>query len=373
MVSAPHGFQTIMDSRHIITRLGETMHAKIRGLAALSRFALMLTFLFFSVAAVYSAPAPATPLQAPPLRMRADTPLYGAPNPLRDPLDGLPAGSAVRLLARNGSGQWLHVQTSDQHTGWVCAHAIDLGLAHIRPLLIADHTYYGCNNLDALPDGALTGVPPDWAQAIYVNGITTTPAVHYENLSLIAGALGIDDVMGVYNHTRSFGADMLEGISDVIEADPAELLDLYDAWVNGFDANNRVALRLADVVRDQGRPLIVIGHSQGTALTAIGLQLLALDGFDLSQLTVYTFANVASAGAYPVGPRYYHCVHRGWVPDVVTLLPTYWLFRIGIGNRDDSVLTEVKRSIPSVWGSHSMVEYMVDWGLGDCPRDSASP
>ena len=133
-------------------------------------------------------------------------------------------------------------------------------------------------------DGCLTGVLPDQAQTIFINGILNPLESHMISLGLVDERL--HGVMGIFNR---------RGHLDVTYTDSTNTL--------------------INFLTNTSHSVTLIGHSQGGAIIAEALQALAGTG-RLNNITVYTFGSPATN--YPQGPDYRHC---SFVNDPITQRP----------------------------------------------------
>lgn len=161
---------------------------------------------------------------------------------------------------------------------------------------------------------ALPGLDASRPVALYVNGIVTSYAQQARSMDVLERALG-EQIVGVRN--ASFGAvkDALETAANLLR--PA-----------GQAPNVPAVAALVETVLGQlaqGRPVHLISHSQGCAITANALAVIdellsgarpsALSAATRQQLravlrqsVVETFASPAEA--FPEGPRYVHYLNR---------------------------------------------------------------
>lgn len=141
-------------------------------------------------------------------------------------------------------------------------------------------------------------------RAIFVNGLPFDKETQTRSMQAIADRSGMN-VVGIHNSTEGLGKDLLQALGDK--------LDL---------GKNRATLSLAKTIKtelDAGRPLHVMGHSQGGVIVSAALRRvqrqLRAEGLSpseverrLSTIRVETFG--AATGRFPDGPQYVHYVNR---------------------------------------------------------------
>lgn len=159
-------------------------------------------------------------------------------------------------------------------------------------------------------DGGYNGCLPDQADVIFINGIWTTHGEHLANLDKLAGLPHLQgkNVMGIYNQTDGDDGtayDVLQALEDAFQTGD------YDRLI----ANPAIDSLVRAIEQNPGRAYELTAHSQGAAITAAALCVLASRGVDLSHLTVNTFGGAGMV--YPKGPAYNHYTFAG---DPITLL-----------------------------------------------------
>jgi len=153
------------------------------------------------------------------------------------------------------------------------------------------------------------GKPP--RTIFYVNGINTTRSTHCETLKQI-GDMTCANVVGVYNATEGMPKDALQTSQDRALIDQAA-----DGRKNlAHDGRNPAVDTLSDVLVQEtraGRPPEIMAHSQGGAVTSLGLysadnRLQAAGNANrLSGVKVNSYGSAAPR--WVDGPNYTHYVH----------------------------------------------------------------
>lgn len=146
-------------------------------------------------------------------------------------------------------------------------------------------------------DGGYTGWPPDQADMIFINGIRTPYDGAGGHLSTVEGLqarFGDRHVMGIYNLSEGSTKDTLQALQDAFQTGD------YDRLIT----NPAVDSLVRTIEQNPGRPYELMVHSQGAAITAAALCVLASRGVDLSHLKVNTFGGAGII--YPKGPAYSH-------------------------------------------------------------------
>ncbi len=155
--------------------------------------------------------------------------------------------------------------------------------AHVRPVL---------------PDNGA----PVTASVIMVNGVMTDAALQRRDLQGLANT-GCS-VIGVRNATAGLARDLFECVQNKLDTGDTPAITTL--------------ARLIDEALDDGRPVRVIGHSQGAIITACALQRVAQHARDagldagavrarLGAVAVETYGGAATR--YVDGPSYRHCVN----------------------------------------------------------------
>ncbi|MCC7110840.1 MAG: hypothetical protein IT382_16225 [Deltaproteobacteria bacterium] len=151
---------------------------------------------------------------------------------------------------------------------------------------------------------------PVTSTVILVNGIMTDAALHLADMQGLANT-GCA-VLGVRNATQGLARDLLECVQNKLDRGDTPAIDTL--------------ARLIDDALDQGRPVRVIGHSQGALITARALQLVEQSAKDagldagavkarLGAISVETYGGAANR--YVDGPRYHHWIN---LLDIVPML-----------------------------------------------------
>jgi hypothetical protein len=145
---------------------------------------------------------------------------------------------------------------------------------------------------------------------IVVNGIMTDVAIQQLDMQALANT-GCA-VRGVHNATAGMGRDLLECVLNKLDRGDTPAIDTL--------------ARLIARGLDEGKPVRVIGHSQGALITARALQIVADvlrqsglgDGAVKQQLALVSVETWGGASqSYVDGPRYLHTVNQF---DVVPML-----------------------------------------------------
>ncbi|MBN2303629.1 MAG: SH3 domain-containing protein [Anaerolineae bacterium] len=262
------------------------------------------------------------------------------------------AGTTYAATGTNRTAEWVQIDYKNQE-GWVCAADSSLHDA-ADALPETDGAKYSCyqSHLGSL-DGVLTGVNPAKAEILYINGIMVTYKQHLKTLELIEDAFKTDRVMGIYNETGGFITDVAQAFDDIIEGRMGQRVG----------PENRAAESLERQIKRRGSdPLIIVAHSQGTAILATALFRLEPDR-DLSTLVIYTYANAAAL--YPAGPTYRHCVHQS---DIVRFSPFYERFVQDARNQHAEFANAPNPgSIFDFMGNHELDGYLASRAAGLCP------
>jgi hypothetical protein len=160
--------------------------------------------------------------------------------------------------------------------------------------------------------------PPNNKTIFYVNGVTTTRAVHCETLREIANST-CAKVVGIYNATEGFLSDGLQTGGD---------RQLINRAASGspprLDGRNPAVNTVSDTVYNevsQGRDVELWAHSQGGAVTSLGLysanSRLAADGQpNAMQGNVKVTSMGSAAPRWVDGPEYEHYVHANDITPV---------------------------------------------------------
>lgn len=161
----------------------------------------------------------------------------------------------------------------------------------------------GCSVIEGvLPAGGL--VAQSDSKILYINGISTSPGMAFQNMQCTANVTG-SEIVGIYNATDG-------NIADVLQA-------MGDKWSIG---NNPAVTTLAQelhsaIAAGEGRDLI--GDSHGGLIISRALNLVISElqekGWEkdaievaLSHFRVETFGG--AAWTYPDGPKYVHYVNE---------------------------------------------------------------
>jgi hypothetical protein len=174
-----------------------------------------------------------------------------------------------------------------------------------------DGLFVGAGGKTYPPDAPLSSIPAVTPRkgrgrgtAIFVNGLPFDKAVQANSMQAIANKSGMN-VVGVHNSTEGIGRDLVQALGDKLNV-----------------GKNPAVVTLAKMMKkelDAGRPVHVMGHSQGGLIIARALQRvegqLRREGMSpaqvektLSHVKVETFG--AAASRFPNGPRYVHYVNR---------------------------------------------------------------
>ncbi len=298
--------------------------------------------------------------------------LYTAPDVDSGQLVGLMPESIHHVIGKNTARgnaipTWLQIQF-DNRTAWICSEGALLLQGDINAVPITDITSYGCKeNREILAvDGIKTGAVPQVAKVYYINGMNTDYAAHLQRRDDLEKIFNLP-VMGIFNATGGIVRDIAQSIDDITFGSLGLRLSTDNLAVKTLVAEIKNHFRNLD------QPLIIVGHSQGTAILSASLNILANEGFNhLSDLTIYTFANVAVS--YPNGPTYLHCVH---IEDFAASLPNFGEFYKNSLTMPHTKVTLIHgpRSVPDTAtiasGSvpnHDLDGYLADFSSEDCPR-----
>jgi len=279
------------------------------------------------------------------------------------------------VVGKNANGVWLEIRYQDKF-GWVCTNAV-YSLGNLDNLLpTTDSTDYQCHEDHNGRDGTITGTDPEIAELFFINGIQTSYEEHRLQLAPIAEVFGNRNVLGIYNATggkitaqdlHDMGiVDALQGVyTDVDQA----VRDIIEGVIGKrfayVDPTNMAVQALAHQIKLHNGSLIIVGHSQGTAIVSAALRLLADEDHEqLERITVYTFGSVAAS--YPSGPLYFHCVHDR---DFVRILPSNMLSLMGslLDTRSEFAIIESPSFIGDIMTNHSLSSYLEDFKSGKCP------
>lgn len=284
-------------------------------------------------------------------------------------------GDTVDVIGTNATQTWLQIQhdSSGSGTAWVCT--IHTGIDDAVFVQETEYSDYLCNETHIGADGVLTGVPPEQASLIFVNGIQTDYEDHRRALGEIRDHFGQSDVAGVYNETDALDLDVIQAVQDILQGITGER-------IRAFGRNIAVSVLVREVKDHFDRSennLTLVGHSQGTAILSAALHVLAHDADfgHLTNLRVYTFANVAIR--YPSGPTYRHCIHRG---DTISQFPimhqAFQNLNRFLPNTIIEVIPGPDRFIDIPIGdsdfflfdanNHSLAEYLEDYTAERCPH-----
>lgn len=140
-----------------------------------------------------------------------------------------------------------------------------------------------------------TGKP----DVIFIPGINTDPK-GFEGALARTDARFDGNVAAIYNKTDGMGADILQAMGDISQAE-----------INMRLSDNPAVVTLSKQIEQamkEGRPLTLEAHSQGGAITSAALMKLYRENpnLDLSKLTVNTYGSAGTE--FPPGPKYTHYV-----------------------------------------------------------------
>jgi hypothetical protein len=179
---------------------------------------------------------------------------------------------------------------------------------------------------------------------VYVNGIMTTPAAHCATLANIAN-LTCARVIGVYNATQSFPADLMQVARDralVEQAAAGRNVPVGDRRNPAVDTmRDLVVESQLDPSTVGGQPLELMAHSQGGAITSLALFQAKADlrresvAQPLKSVRVTSFNGAAPR--WVDGPRYEHYVHLGDFVGTETGIGKYRMQESRVG-RDATVI-----------------------------------
>ena len=194
-----------------------------------------------------------------------------------------------------------------------------------KPEQVYDGALVGAGSKAFGPNTSLQDVPAVTPRngkpscvAIYVNGINNAKDEQTESMQALADAIGIA-LVGVHNATSGVARDTIQTAADKL----------------GFAGLNKATPTIARLIWDQlegGKPVVLIGHSQGTLVIAAAIvevrdRLIKEKGMTraqaetaLGKIQVQTFG--AAATIFPDGPQYRHYFNKA------DPIPTY----IGLGH-----------------------------------------
>lgn len=223
-------------------------------------------------------------------------------------------GAPQCTAAQNGHLWWVPVTTSDRiSSGWV-PFGYAGGEYWIEPYgeswsssaveeeeLPRERQFAFTYCYESFVDGCVYGVPPDQATAVFINGLGNTPESFMESTDMVKRHWPNQDFMGIYNDglTINHGA---------VESYGAAWATLKDFLLYATD-----------------RSVVIVGHSQGGAVTSIALQNMPSGWLvNASRRPTYVFTFGSPAIGYPVGDErvliYRHCTFSN---DLVTTAPTW--------------------------------------------------
>ena len=190
-------------------------------------------------------------------------------------------------------------------------------------------------------------------QVVLVNGIMTDVEVQQADMQALANTGA--SVLGVHNATEGFFNDLFQCVQNKMDLGENPAVDT-------------LASVLAHALKDNTRPVRLVGHSQGAILIANALKRLkaALDDADvvgdaqsavLGRIHVETFGGAAQR--FIDGPEYTHYVNKA---DVVPMLTGVGLDRFNpVGNVGERA---VIRSFVEVNKPHDVpLSEGVSWGF----------
>ncbi len=218
-------------------------------------------------------------------------------------------------------------------------------------------------------DGTRVGASREQAEIIFVNGILTPFAEYEQQLMAVQQAftnagLGSLPVMGIYNATNSTLVDAVAASEDLRTGQLAKRI---------ADDNPAVQALVEEIMlRGINRPLVVVGHGQGTAIVAAALRLVFMERSVLAPITVYTFGNVAST--YPDGPTYFHCIHSGdtiaeatdFIDAQLAKVNTTIRPILGVADEPDALFLVTPAGIEIDMPNHTLAGYLEDFRPGRC-------
>lgn len=329
-------------------------------------------------------------LSQPELTIVSETPIFQSPS-INSPVVGTAAiGTIYEVVGKNANSLWAQIRFNGQE-GWVCREGTeDNGLLFL--VMIANSSEDDCegdtyNGVDVsrydfeqaveygssaqpaqplvprLADGLVLGqrATGTQTQVIFVNGIQNTSDDFRASLSLVQLAFDDRAVLGIYNATAvdlpvlklaGFRLDTLQSMNDMLEA----------SWGFRLDFGNPAVRTLITELQSSSGRVEIVAHSQGSIITAAAIYLLLEQGYDLSNVNIYTLGTpLPRFPQFGNEPKYYHCIYdRDWVA-----IATHFNL-----NGEIRRLTSPDQRFPLIGDvfEHSLASYINDLNLGNCPR-----